>query len=176
MADVEIELPEVHVQPGEIQLVRRPHILRTILGSCVSVTFWNSRIGIGALCHGVLPKCPAGVQAPEGFRYLDFAILELLRQIERLGAAPGELQIKVFGGGDVLPVRRSIPRKPTIGHLNCQAALDILRRESLKIAAFDLGGNSGRVIQFHTDTGDVFLKRLSTWDSQQRKLLAELAS
>ena len=42
--------------------------------------------------------------------------------------------------------------------------------------AFDLGGNSGRVIQFHTDTGDVLLKRLSTWDSQQRKLLAELAS
>lgn len=176
MADVAIELPEVHVQPGEVQLVRRPHILRTILGSCVSVTFWNSRIGVGALCHGVLPKCPQGLQAPEGYRYLDFAICDLLRRIERLGATRSELQIKIFGGADVLPVRRSSPRKPTVGHQNCQAALDVLRRESLKVMAFDLGGNSGRVIQFHTDTGEVFLKRLSTWDAQQQRLFAEAAS
>ena len=161
------------MQPGEIQIVRRPHILRTILGSCVSVTFWNCRIGVGALCHGVLPKGPPGIQAPEGFRYIDFAIYELLRRVERLGISRSELQIKVFGGADVLPVRRSHPRKQTVGHQNCQVALDILRRESLKVAAFDLGGDSGRVIQFHTDTGEVFLKRLSTWDAHQRKLFPD---
>ncbi len=52
-------LPDLELQPGELYLARSPSILRTILGSCVGVTFWSARLGAGALCHGVLPKCPA---------------------------------------------------------------------------------------------------------------------
>jgi hypothetical protein len=56
--------PKYSVQPGELYLARKPAILRTILGSCVSVTFWSARLGAGALCHGVLPRCPAGATGP----------------------------------------------------------------------------------------------------------------
>ena len=57
-------LPDLNLQPGELYLARSPAILRTILGSCVGVTFWSSRLGAGALCHGVLSARNPGLRAP----------------------------------------------------------------------------------------------------------------
>src|ERR1700691_3645113 len=81
MAELELALPEVYLQPGESYLAREPTIIRTILGSCVGVAFWNDRLGIGALCHAQLPKTPkipiAGLTLAAGRRYVDFAIRDL---------------------------------------------------------------------------------------------------
>ena len=161
MAESKIEIPEYYLQPGEIHLARSPAILKTVLGSCVGVTFWSPRLGIGALCHGVLPKCPPGVRNPEGYRYVDFAITDLGRQFENFGALRGEVQIKVFGGADVLPVHSNLSWKATVGHQNWYTALEVLRDQSFTVLASDLGGSVGRTIQFHTGTGEVLLRRLS---------------
>ncbi len=39
-------MADIYVQPGELHLVQGPTILRTVLGSCVGVTFWNRRLGL----------------------------------------------------------------------------------------------------------------------------------
>lgn len=122
MAEIETEVPEFYLQPGEIHLARSPAILKTVLGSCVGVTFWSPRLGLGALCHGVLPKCPPGVRDAEGYRYVDFAITDLARQFESYGALRGEVQVKVFGGADVLPVNSDLSWKATVGHQNWHTA------------------------------------------------------
>ena len=71
-------LPEVYVQPGESHLVTEPVILRTVLGSCVGIAFLIPRLGVGALCHPMLPVCPPKIAAERnlaaGRRYVDFAI------------------------------------------------------------------------------------------------------
>ncbi|HTW65972.1 MAG TPA: chemotaxis protein CheD [Bryobacteraceae bacterium] len=160
-------LPDLNLQPGELYLARGPAILRTILGSCVSVTFWNRRLGAGALCHGVLPRCPAAwppeSTVEDGYRYVDFSIRHLVRQFDALGARRDEVQVKVFGGADVLPV--SGPRdRPTVGALNCRAALEVLAAEGFTVAASDLGGSRGRRIHFHTGTGEVLVQKLDAWN------------
>src|SRR5579872_451115 len=108
MLEVESELPEIYLQPGEVHFARKPSIIRTILGSCVGVTFWSARLGAGALCHALLPRCPknspAGLSPAAGRRYVDFAIRDLARQFDQLGACRAEVQVKVFGGADVLPI------------------------------------------------------------------------
>jgi chemotaxis protein CheD len=136
-------------------------ILRTILGSCVSVTFWSARLGAGALCHGVLPKCPAGVSVKEGHRYVDFSIRYLAERFDAMGASRSELEIKLFGGADVLPVSVARGAKPTIGQLNCRAALQVLEDEGFRVMASDLGGIRGRTIRFDTGTGEVLVQRLA---------------
>lgn len=151
---------EIHLQPGEVHLARSPVILKTILGSCVGVTFWSPRLALGALCHGVLPRCPHGLQAPAGYRYVDFAIRDVVRQMQNLGAFPREIEVKLFGGADVLPVDTSRSRA-TVGQQNCRAAVEIVREQGLRVAATDMGGTLGRLIQFHTGTGEVLLRRLS---------------
>jgi chemotaxis protein CheD len=159
-------LPDLNLQPGELYLAREPAILRTILGSCVSVTLWCSRLGAGALCHGVLPRCPQvwppDSKLTEGFRYVDFSVRHLAQQFDALGARRDEVQVKLFGGADVLPANRV--GQATVGALNCETALEVLAQEGFTVAASDLGGTRGRRIHFHTGTGEVLVYRLEAWD------------
>src|SRR5579862_425191 len=148
MGETKTELPTVYLHPGEVHLARTPTILKTLLGSCVGATIWDPRAGLGALCHGVLPRSPRQVSPAEGYRYVDFAIRDLIRRFESLGTRRSELQVKLFGGADVLPVS-SGNTKPTVGRLNLDSALDVLREENLKVISSDLGGRSGRAIQFN---------------------------
>jgi chemotaxis protein CheD len=157
-------LPEVHVLPGESHLVKDPMILRTVLGSCVGITFFVPRLGLAALCHPMLPRCPVKptvkMQLAAGRRYVDFAIRDLARQFDKLAVNRTEVRVKLFGGGDVLLVSNESSR-PTVGRMNCEAALEVLRDEGLQVVASSLGGTSGLQIQFHTETGEVLLRRLS---------------
>jgi chemotaxis protein CheD len=159
-------LPDLNLQPGELYLARSPAILRTILGSCVGVTFWSARLGTGALCHGVLPRCPrflpTGFSLSDGHRYVDFSIRYLAQQFDALGAHRHEIEVKVFGGADVLPVTYG-GHRPTVGALNCRAAEEVLAEEGFSVSASDLGGARGRRIHFHTGTGEVLLHRLAAW-------------
>jgi len=159
-------LPSYDLQPGEARLVRTPTILQTILGSCVSVTFWSERQCVGAMCHGVLPRCPkqwpTGSTVLDGHRYVDFSIRYLAQQLDSLGINRRELVIKVFGGGDVLPVRCVGTGKLTIGAMNCEAALQVLEEEGLNVTSSDLRGLVGRKLRFHTGTGEVLMRRLNS--------------
>jgi chemotaxis protein CheD len=167
MSEIESEVPQVYLNPGEFHLARSPAVLRTLLGSCIGITFWSGRLAVGALCHAMLPRYPANpaaaaLQPAHRWRYVDFCIRDLARQFDALGAHRSEIEIKLFGGADVLPVHAvaSYPRT-TVGRLNCRRAQEILQREGLKVVASDLGGSSGRNIQFHTGTGEVLLRRLA---------------
>jgi len=163
MPKPDANVPELYVQPGESHLVREPMVLRTVLGSCVGITFLVPRLGLGALCHPMLPAHPGESNAQSlaaSRRYVDFAIRDLIRQFDTLGVHRAETQVKLFGGGDVLQVSPEHGRL-TVGKLNCQAALRVLEEEGMRISAQRLGGNSGLHIQFHTGTGEVLLRRLN---------------
>jgi chemotaxis protein CheD len=163
MPEADALLPEVYVQPGESHLVTEPAIMRTLLGSCVGITFLAPRLGIGALCHAMLPCYPAkpdsDTSLAAGRRYVDFTIRDLARQFDARGALRSEVQVKVFGGADVLMVANEASR-PTVGRLNCEAAIRVLHDEGFDVIASSLGGTSGVNIQFHTGTGEVLLRRL----------------
>lgn len=163
MLEVESEVTEVYLHPGESYLAHGPAVIRTILGSCVGVTFWNWRLGVGALTHSQLPRCPkggAGLSVLEGRRYVDFAIREIARQFDELGAPRAEVQVKVFGGGDVLLVSDAASGKATVGKLNREAAIAVLDAEGFVVKASSVGGTSGLHIRFDTRTGEVLLRRL----------------
>ena len=156
------ELPQVHVQPGEARLIREPGILSTLLGSCVGITFWVERLGIGALCHPMLPTAPPrrALQAAGSSdrRFVDFTIRALAARLDTLGASRAETEVKVFGGADVLDFDHGHAR-PTVGKLNREAAMRILGEEGYRVAASSLGGRTGMQIQFNTNTGEVLLRR-----------------
>lgn len=167
MNDFGLELPQVYLQPGDIYVACRPAILKTVLGSCVGVTFWSPQLRIGALCHAVLPRRPPGLppdRTAENYRYVDHCITDLIGQLEGLGASRGKLQVKLFGGADVLPVRPDASVRETVGRQNRRTARQVLEDEGVTIFASDLGGTLGRTIQFHTGTGEVLVRRLANPD------------
>jgi chemotaxis protein CheD len=161
------DLPQLYLRPGEMVLAREPTILTTILGSCVAATFWSSRLCIGALCHAMLPRSPtpccfdaSKAELANARRYVDFCIRDLARQFDSLGVPRKEVVVKLFGGADVMNVGTDDLR-PTVGRLNCEAAIETLREEQFELAASDLGKTFGRKIRFNTASGHVLLARLS---------------
>ncbi len=164
MLEIASELSEIYLNPGESYLARKPAIIRTILGSCVGVTFWSARLGMGALTHCQLPRCPAhlgtNLNPAIGRRYVDFAIRDLTRQFDQLGARRSEIEVKLFGGADVLLVGDESYARRTVGRLNCEAALEVVEAEGLLVKASSMGGTSGLNIRFDTRSGEVRLRRL----------------
>ena len=157
------DLPRVHVAAGEICVARKPRLLETVLGSCVAAVIWSRRLKIGGICHGVLPQCPPDLLRDRGpkpcLRYVDYAIRYLAHEVSALGATRDELEVKLFGGADVLPISPSRVGG-SVGSLNCSIALRTLEEENFRLITSDLGGTEGRVIYFNTETGEVFLRRL----------------
>ncbi len=91
---------------------------------------------------------------------MDFSIRDLARQFDNLGAHRTEVEVKLFGGADVLLVSEGASAKATVGKLNCEAAIEVLRAEGFAVTASSLGGTSGLNIRFDTRTGEVLLRRL----------------
>jgi chemotaxis protein CheD len=155
---------KIHVQPGESHLVTRPAILRTLLGSCVGIAFWVPRLGIGALCHPMLPTLPphprGAMDLAASRRYVDFAVRDIAQQLDARGAHRGEVRVKLFGGADVLLMARLDDARPTVGKQNSEAAIKVLHEEGFDVAACKLGGTSGFNIHFYTVTGEVYMRRL----------------
>jgi chemotaxis protein CheD len=160
----ERDLAEVYVQPGESHLMTEPVILRTLLGFFVAVAFLEKPGGVSAICHPMLPHCPDKIarspNVKHSRRYVDFAIRELAQRFDALGIARARVVVKIFGGADVLHVSTEASR-PTVGRLNCESALRVLRDEGFEIAASSLGGTRGLTLEFNTCTGEVLVRRLS---------------
>jgi chemotaxis protein CheD len=165
MPEIDNALSDIYLQPGESYLARTPAIIRTILGSCVGVTFWSARLAIGALTHSQLPKTPENASAEATratcHRYVDSSIREIARQLDVLGAVRAQVQVKLFGGADVLPVSEGTKHRPTVGRMNREAALEILRTEGFHVTASSVGGTSGLKVRFDTRTGEVQIQRLN---------------
>jgi len=155
------DLPTIYLHPGELVICREPMKVITVLGSCVSVTLFSRRLGMSAICHGTMPRCRSIKQCTElcvdAFKFMDCAILHMLRNFRDAGAQNRDIEVKVFGGADTLMSKSS----NTIGSQNIKVTLDILGREGLGVAAADVGDNFGRKLIFISDKGDVYLKRLN---------------
>jgi chemotaxis protein CheD len=150
-------LPVEYLKPGEI-LVSDHRLVVTVLGSCVSVTLFDPRRRIGGILHAMLPKRERRGRS-EDFRYVDEAFPHLLSRLEREGASRGVLEVKLFGGGDLLESGRRTAA-PSVGRRNIEACLSLLERERLALESSSVGGPFGRKVVFNTRNGHVFLKHL----------------
>jgi chemotaxis protein methyltransferase CheR len=165
MTDRETELPIVYLKPAEMYVADRPTIVRTVLGSCLAVTMFNQRLKIAAICHALLPH-PAGAtpcskeNRTNVLKYIDCVIPEMVMRLKQYGIASEEIEVKIFGGADMLSAESSPASKQQVGRLNVKTALRVIEAEGLQVKNSDVGGLKGRKIFFYTHTGEVLLKRL----------------
>ena len=159
------ELPMIHLKAGELYCSDQPALVVTVLGSCASVTFYSRRLGIGGICHGMLPTCGKGASCAgdcaEKFTYVDCAIRQMAKFFDRCGVRRSEIEVKCFGGADMFAQAAEKPGLLSVGRQNCLIAEQTIKREGLTLVSRDLGGRQGRKIFFYTHTGEVLLKRLT---------------
>ncbi len=144
-----------YLLPGNLFAHPEERQVLTVLGSCVSVCFWDPRAGIGGINHYMLPVWNGeGLASP---RFGNIAIIKLLEKVLDLGADRRSLQAKVFGGGDMLKATSALMN---IGERNIVLAFDMLRDERIPVVSSDTGGKCGRKLLFNTRTGVVLVKLL----------------
>lgn len=154
--DSDIKLPTHAIIVGEVKASDEPLRITTLLGSCVAVCLYDPKTCIGGMNHFMLPcNNTADVQCAT---YGVHAMELLINEIMKLGGDRRRLIAKIFGGGDVLGNRVTDNPAMTIGEQNIQFALGFLEKDQIPIIAKDLGGLTGRQIQFLTHTGQAFMR------------------
>lgn len=154
---------EIYLHPGMIFAQTEPHLVSTVLGSCISVCLWDARKRVGGINHYLLPLWNGeGLPSP---RYGNIAIQKLLEKMLSLGCEKRDLRAKVFGGGSMMDVANPILN---IGGRNILLAENMLADEGIEIMSFDVGGSFGRKLVFNTFTGVVKLKRLPAPGNRKR--------
>lgn len=151
---------KVFLKPGEVFMSREPAIVSTILGSCLAITVFSKRLKAGGICHALLPESQSPRDKEQLGRFVDSAFKYILRRLETMGVEKNEMQVKIFGGGDVLDILDAA--RPSVGRQNIERAVEVIKREGLTVFHSDIGGRKGRFIRFDTQTGVVFLKRIES--------------
>ncbi|MBN2007757.1 chemotaxis protein CheD [candidate division KSB1 bacterium] len=144
-----------YLYPGTLFVHKSPHVVTTVLGSCVSVCLWDVKNKFGGINHFNLPLWNGdGLATP---KFGNIAIQRLIEKMIMYGSDQKNLVSKIFGGGAVI---NSISDKNNIGEKNIIVTLDLLEQARIPIISSSVGGKKGRKIIFHTENGDVFVKMI----------------
>ncbi|MGV6853045.1 MAG: chemoreceptor glutamine deamidase CheD [bacterium] len=160
--DRQMDVVMARILPGEYYVTMHEECIVTVLGSCISVCVRDPYTKIGGMNHFMLPESEegqwAGTAASASTRYGNYAMEYLINQLLSHGAARNSLEIKVFGGGNVLKGGANV------GTRNTAFVENYMRSEGYRINAMDVGGDNPRKVLYYPLTGKVLLKHLHTSD------------
>lgn len=148
--------------PAAIFANRKPHMVDTILGSCVAVCLYDPVKKIGCINHFMLPFWNGiGLASP---KYGNIAIDKIITKMLEMGSDKKHIQAKIFGGGEVVETSNNMFK---IGERNIEVAIKMLKEHKINITGKSVGGKNGRKIRFNTETGVVLMKIIKKIQEQE---------
>lgn len=139
---------------ADLNIVSHTGGLKTTgLGSCVGITLFDSYARIAGMAHVMLPSSEIAKEGTLNLaKYADTAIIEMIKQMEKLGASRYRMEAKLAGGAQMFAFT-SGNESMRIGPRNAITCKEILNQLKIPIKAEDTGGNYGRTIEFSCETG-----------------------
>lgn len=139
---------------------KEPAIIKTVLGSCISVCLYDTKHKFGGMNHFMLPEIKESKLADDynNTRYGIFAMEVLINEIIKLGGRKENLTAKIFGGGHVL--RNMTSNILKVPDKNIEFAKKFLSTEKIPIISEDVGGNMPRKVFFFNTENRVLIKKL----------------
>ncbi|GDX85257.1 putative chemoreceptor glutamine deamidase CheD 1 [Methylococcaceae bacterium] len=149
------------ILPGEYYVTTENELITTVLGSCISACIRDKESGVGGMNHFMLPETSAekmrhGSDAMIGnaARYGNYAMEHLINTILSNGGKRKNLEVKIFGGGRIIPILTDV------GARNIAFILDYIDQEGLSLLAKDLGDIYPRKVIYFPKTGKVGMKKI----------------
>jgi len=147
------ELGKHYLYPSALFAEKKPYLVDTVLGSCVAVCLFDTRLKIGGINHYMLPLWNGnGLASP---KFGNIATEKLIEKMLRNGSNTSDLIAKVFGGANQMNTSLRI------GDQNIEVARQTLANYGIKIIAENVGGGVGRKLRYNTSTGQVMMKFLT---------------
>ena len=146
----------VGLATGACYVTNVDDVLTTVLGSCIAACVRDPRRGIGGMNHFLLPSGEGHVEqfTTDVGRYGVHAMELLVNEVMKAGATRSELEIKIFGGGEVIDMHSDT------GIRNVSFVKAYLKAEGYRIAALDVGGGFARRLEYSPISGVARVKRM----------------
>ncbi|HEX5438742.1 MAG TPA: chemotaxis protein CheD [Gemmatimonadaceae bacterium] len=139
-------------------------VLSTVgLGSCVAIMLHDADARIGGLAHILLPSQSLSNDRENRAKFPGTAVPLLLERMTALGARPARITARIAGGASMFAALLPATGVP-MGERNVLATRDALREAKIPVVAQDVGGEHGRSIYFHVQTGTIEVKSLVKGD------------
>ena len=131
-------------------------VISTILGSCVAACIRDPIVRCGGMNHFLLPEAKQDKEGVAGLalRYGSYSMEQLINAILARGGRRERLEVKVFGGANV------IKGMSKIGYKNADFVERYLKREGLQIAGGHLRGLWPRKVLYYPTVGQVRMREL----------------
>ena len=147
--------------PGEYYVTKDDEMITTVLGSCIAACIRDKVTGIGGMNHFMLPETTEarladGLDSVLGnaTRYGNYAMEHLINTILSQGGKRKNLEVKVFGGGKIIPTLGDV------GARNIGFVLEYIDTEALDLVSRDLGDVYPRKVNYYPKTGKVRMKKI----------------
>jgi chemotaxis protein CheD len=143
----------IKVGIADQKMAKAPDKIKTTgLGSCVGLVLYDLNRQVAGLAHIMLPDSSLAKQANlNPYKYADTAIDRL---IEKLCSA-GAHMFEFASNNDLI----------RIGSRNVQAVQEKLNEHHIVLKAKDVGGNSGRTIEFDPASGTLKIRTIYQGES-----------
>ncbi|WP_075980905.1 chemotaxis protein CheD [Bacillus massilinigeriensis] len=143
-------LQVIKVGIADMNIVTPPNCIRTSgLGSCVGVVVYDQGKELAGLAHVMLPDSALAKAGSMNIaKYADTAVKELVNTLIKNGARSTALRAKIAGGAQMFHFASGNDMM-RIGPRNVEAVKKELQALRIAIIAEDVGGNSGRTIEFN---------------------------
>jgi len=148
---------DIFLNPGEFAFGDQKTRIRTLLGSCVAVTFWHPIKRSGAMCHYLLPFNPEPERNPDG-KYAQDVIKLIQDHFKHQHLHPEDFVVKMFGGSSMFP-ELALGETLAIGERNIHQGHEFLREAGFTVAGSDLAGTQQRMVIFELWNGDVWVRQ-----------------
>ncbi len=147
----------VNISDMKYSLKREDVIVTYSLGSCLGVTAYDPKSGIGAMIHCLLPfATSARAKARNNpYMFVNTGVSMMVRRLIEKGAERQRLIFKAAGAANM--------RNDTLfntGARNFEALKKLFGRNNVQLAATDVGGTIPRTMFLHMDTGRVVVRSL----------------
>lgn len=151
------KLTDIFLMPGDHFVGDERYRVRTLLGSCVSVTLWHPLLRVGAMSHFLLPGTGLRKTHDKPGMYGDDAMNLLLEGLARQGVTPTQCQAKIFGGGAMFPRSAKVR---DIGLQNGDFARRLLQEHGIHVVSESLFGEGHRQLIFTIRSGEVLSRQV----------------
>lgn len=157
----------IKVGMADLKTCVSPNGVTTLgLGSCVGIAIRDPVTKIGGLAHVMLPDSTA---IKNGYlnvaKFADTGIVELVKQMEKLGANRSRMVAKIAGGATMFSFQGGSSTMGQVGQRNVEATKAKLKDLKIPILAEDTGQNYGRTVVFFPETGDFHIRAVGKSES-----------
>lgn len=148
------EKQKYFLHPGCIFVSKEPHLISTVLGSCVSVCIWDPIQGFGGMNHHI-----HAIPFKKGERSSQYGIIAvpyMIKMLVKLGASRANFKAHIVGGS-----QNPLMGSSMIGKENIIIAEKILRENFIQVITVDTAGEMGRKVVFDTETGELAVYKVN---------------